>query len=109
MSIFKEREKAFENKFFKDKEVEFSLKCKQRKFVALWAAEQMHMDDIKALEYALELVTLDISGSQEKMIERITKDFDINGIVIGQEELRQKILELNDAALQKLEKQLDDK
>lgn len=104
MTMFDEREKAFENKYFKDKELEFALRCKQRKFIALWAAEQMHMDDVKSLEYALELVTQGMDENQEAMLQRILGDFQKNGLDISEEELRQKIVELKEVALQKLEK-----
>lgn len=59
MAQFKDREKAFENNFKREEELEFKITARRNKLLGLWAAEQLGLDSDAAASYAKEVVVSD--------------------------------------------------
>ena len=59
MAQFKDREKAFENNFKREKELEFKIMARRNKLLGLWAAELLGLDNDAAASYAKEVVVSD--------------------------------------------------
>lgn len=92
MSNFKEREQAFENKFAHDEELKFRIASRRRKLLGLWAGEQFHLSDDKALEYAMEIVQFGTTHNEAgAVVKKILADAEKNGVVISEDTLREQI------------------
>ena len=106
MTTFDKREQAFENKFFYDEEMKFCVVSRRRKFLGLWAAEQMHKDEEGSLGYALDIVRIGIEDNTEgALINKILKDMQDAGLEITEEELREKMTHFNYVAEEQVRKQ----
>ena len=102
----KEREKAFENKFFHDKETLFKLQSRQKKLLGLWAAGVMHKSEEESLEYALELVTHGVSDSNDgAVVSKVYADIDTAGLDFTESDIREKMEELKLVAMEQLEEE----
>jgi hypothetical protein len=68
MGVFDDRKDGYEQKFAHDEESRFKVSARTNKLLALWAAQQMGMEETKALEYAMEIVEASFT---------LTKDWDV--------------------------------
>lgn len=59
MTSFNEREKAFENKFEHDMELQFKARARKNKMLGLWAAGLMGKTGADAEHYARDIVMAD--------------------------------------------------
>lgn len=75
MTTFDEREKAFENKFGHDQELQFKTNSRRNKLLGLWAAGLMGKTGDAAESYAREIVTADLEkpGHQD-VVDRLVRD-----------------------------------
>jgi hypothetical protein len=75
MTTFDEREKAFEQKYEHDQELQFKTKSRRNKLLGLWAAGLMGKTGDEAESYAREIVVADFEkpGHQD-VIERLVSD-----------------------------------
>jgi hypothetical protein len=92
MTSFDDRQKAFENKFAHDEELMFKALARRRKFLGMWAAEQMNLDEEDTLRYALEIVQFGIENKQEgAVVNRILADMREKGLPITEADIRDKM------------------
>ena len=59
MASFSERERAFENKFAHDSEMQFKAVARRNKRLGLWAAELMGKTGEDAEAYAMDVIRID--------------------------------------------------
>ncbi len=84
MTTFDSRERAFENKFAHEKQVEFNIEAKQSKFYGLWAAELLGLDEVEADDYAEELITVNTNSESYKgILNKVQTDFQEKGLDIS--------------------------
>lgn len=103
MSNFNDREKAQENKYAFDREREFKITARRNKLLGLWAAEQMHMDEEKAHEYAKGVVISDFEEpGEDDVFRKVQKDMQEKGLNVSDEEIRDKMSELMGVAKQQI-------
>lgn len=106
MTIFDDREKALENRYFRNEEVRFRVVAKRRKFLGMWAAERMHKSEEDSLRYALEVVQSGVAeASDDRVVKKILRDMQDAGLKITERELRDKMTELEDKAKRQVEKE----
>lgn len=75
MTTFDERERAFENKFAHDAEMQFRAEARRNKLLGLWAAELMGKTGDDAENYAKEIVKADLSKPEhEAVVQRVAMD-----------------------------------
>ena len=99
MTTFDQREQAFENKYFRDQELDFKAVSRRRKLLGLWAAKKLRLDAEEALEYALEIVKHGVEDSSEgAVVNKIVADVEEAGLDITEEDIRDKMEELGQAA-----------
>ena len=95
MSTFDERQKAYENKFAHDQELEFKVRSRANILAAKWAAERMHLEGSDIDAYATEVVDYSLSNSGEgALVEKILSDMRSKGFDIKDEEVKEKYEEL---------------
>jgi len=75
MSTFDAREKAFENKFAHDAEMQFKADARRNKLLGLWAAGLMGKEGDAAAEYAKEVVKSDFEeAGHEDVYRKVSGD-----------------------------------
>ena len=92
MTMFDEREHAFEAKFAHDEEMQFRAEARRNKLVGLWAAELLGKSGAEAEAYAAEVVGADIEEpGLEDVVRKLTADL---GAKATDGEIRGKLSEL---------------
>ncbi len=75
MTSFDDREKAFENKYAHDAEMQFRVEARRNKLVGLWAAELMGMSGETAAAYARDVVASDFEEAGiEDVVRKVKAD-----------------------------------
>jgi len=92
MTTFDDREKAFENKYAHDAEMQFKANARRNKLLGLWAAELLGLKGADADTYAREVVISDLEESGDEDVYRKVKgDLDSKGVAVSEVELRSKM------------------
>lgn len=92
MTTFDERDKAFENKFAHDKEIEFKVRARATTLLARWAAAKMGMAEVDAKTYATRLVEADFEApGTGDLAQRLAADFAKAGILVPAREIAEEI------------------
>jgi hypothetical protein len=99
MSAFDDRERALEDKFKHDQELEFRIHARRNRLVGLWAAREMRLPAAEHEAYAKSLVMaeLELHGS-EGVIRKLLADFDDRGIDMSDRRIRRYFSELQEVA-----------
>lgn len=72
---FNEREKAFENKFKHDQELEFKATARAARLFGLWAAQKLAMSGADAETYAQHVVEADLEqAGNADVIRKVRHD-----------------------------------
>lgn len=92
MSTFDNREKAFENKFAHDAEMQFKADARRNKLLGLWAAELLGKTAEEAAEYAKEVIKADFEeAGHEDVYRKVSGDL---GDKADEATIRAKMAEL---------------
>ncbi len=90
MTSFDNREKAEENKYAHDKELEFMVYARYHSLLADWATQKMQLDKGKTEEYKNSLVTLNLAHhDDEALLGRIKHDFLVHDVHMGEHDIRE--------------------
>ncbi len=92
MTLFDDREHAFEAKFAHDAEMKFRAEARRNKLLGLWAAELLGKDSDAAAEYAREVIKADFEEAGDEDVFRKLKT-DI-GHMVEDAQIRAKMEEL---------------
>ena len=103
MSQFDEREKAAENKFSHDKELEFKATARRNKLLGQWAAGLMGFEGEAVDAYAREVIESDFEEAGDDDVYRKVKgDLDTKGISQSEHQIRNQMEELLSTALEQV-------
>lgn len=95
MTTFSDREKAFEDKYKHDQELQFRVEVRRNKLLGLWAAEMLDRKGEQAEAYAKEVVSSDfIEPGDHDVLRKVHKDLSDYGVEISEVELRRKMDDL---------------
>jgi hypothetical protein len=90
MTTFDDREKAFEDKYKHDQELQFRVDVRRNKLLGLWAAELLGKDDAEA--YAKEVVSADFEEPGDAdLVRKILGDMQDAGVEMSERRLRNKM------------------
>jgi hypothetical protein len=90
MTTFDDREKAFEDKYKHDQELQFRVDVRRNKLLGLWAAELLGKDDAEA--YAKEVVSADFEEPGDAdLVRKILGDLQDAGVEMSERRLRNKM------------------
>ncbi len=99
MTTFDDKEKAHENKFAHDAELNFKITARRNKLLGLWAAEKLGLAKDKAEGYAKEVVQADFDRpGEDDVTEKLLADFAKAGIAITVKEIKEQIVKLEPVA-----------
>lgn len=95
MTTFQERERAFEEKFKHDQELQFRVDNRRNKLLGLWLAEKFGKSGDDAESYAKEVVASDFDEPGiEDLMRKVMGDIQSSGIDLSEHRVRKKIEEL---------------
>ncbi len=81
MTTFDNRERAFENMFAHDEEMQFKITARRNKLLGLWAAAQMGLTTEEADAYAKSVVQADFEESgDEDVVRKLLGDLTSAGV-----------------------------
>lgn len=96
MTTFDDRERAFENKFAHDSELQFKAEAHRNKLAGLWAAELLGKTDAEAQAYAMEVITADFEeAGSEDVVRKLAADLEAHA---SADQIRVKLNEFMVAA-----------
>lgn len=94
MANFNDREKAFENKFARDEEMQFKLTARRNRLVGEWAAEKMGLTAEETDSYAKAVVQADFEeAGDEDVIRKLMGDLTSAGVDIDDAGIRTALTE----------------
>ena len=106
MTSFDKREEGFEKKFAHDEEVRFKAVARRDKMLGLWAAEKLGFSGAAAEAYATEVVSANIdTPGEDAVFQKVRRDFDANGVVQSDHQIRRTMEELMTAAVAQIKSQ----
>ena len=93
MSSMDDRQKAFENKFAHDAELQFKAEARRNKLLGMWAADKMGIvNEEEAKAYATEVVKADFEeAGDEDVYRKVSGDLEARGVDCSEAELREKM------------------
>ena len=92
MTTFDDREKAFEDKYKHDQDLQFRVEVRRNKLLGLWAAELLGKDDAEA--YAKEVVSADFEEPGDAdLVRKVLGDLTDAGVEMTEHRLRNKMEE----------------
>jgi hypothetical protein len=99
MSTFDEREKAFENKFKRDQELQFKVKARRNKLLGQWVAAKIGLSGADAEAYAKEVVSADFEKpGDDDVVQKVLKDLGAKGAKTTDAEIRREMERLEGEA-----------
>ena len=92
MTQFKDREKAFENKFKREEEFKFKIVARRNKLLGLWAAEKLSLEEDAAEAYSKEVVAADFDEpGDDDVLRKVLGDLEGKGIETSEHLIRKEM------------------
>ena len=99
MSTFDEREKAFENKFKRDQDLQFKVNNRRNRLLGQWVAAQLDKAGPDADAYAKEVVMSDFDkAGDEDVLQKVMADLKAAGKPADAGAIRKQMDKLLDTA-----------
>lgn len=103
MTTFDDREKAFENKYAHDAEMQFKANARGNKKLGLWLAERFGLDAEEAQTYAGAVVAADLEeAGHEDVMRKVMADIAERKVELDEEAVRAKLAECHAEAKDEL-------
>jgi len=103
MSLFPEREDAFEKEFVHDEELRFKAKARRNKLLGLWIAERLGKSGADAEAYAKSVVQADFQEpGHSGVLRKIRQDLAQAGKAMDDAELDAKLQQLMARAIEEI-------
>ncbi|MFC4350910.1 DUF1476 domain-containing protein [Fodinicurvata halophila] len=98
-----DRQKAFEDKYKHDQELQFKVMVRRNKLLGLFIAELLGLTGDKAEEYAREVISTDFEEpGDEDVVRKVMADIQNSNVDFSEHRLRKKIDELTSVAKQQI-------
>lgn len=96
---FQDREKAFEDKFKHDSELQFKVEVRRNKLLGLWVAELIGLKGEEADAYAREVISSDFEETGDAdVVRKVMGDLQAKNVEMSEHRLRKKMDELHELA-----------
>ena len=101
--VMNNRERGEERKYQMDQEMQFKVDARRNKLLGQWLAEAFGMGPAETKEYAKAVVIADLDEPGiEDVMRKVMADIGERGTNITEDQVREKISELNGVAVQQL-------
>ena len=92
MTTFDDREKAFENLYARDQELQFRTIARRNRLLGHWAAKLMGLTEVEAESYAKDVIHSDFEeAGDEDVIRKVLGDLTAAGIETTDTEIRETL------------------
>ncbi|HWA42124.1 MAG TPA: DUF1476 domain-containing protein [Hypericibacter adhaerens] len=99
MSALDDREKALEDKFKHDQELEFRVHARRNRLLGLWAAQELRLPPAEHEAYAKSLVMAEIElHGSDAVVKKLLADFTDRGIEMSDHRVRRHLSECQELA-----------
>jgi hypothetical protein len=103
MTLFNEREDAFEKQFAHDEELRFKATARRNKLLGLWAAERLGKSGEEAEAYARSVVLADFEEAGDAdVLRKVRQDLEGAGKPVGEVELKDRVTQLTARAVEEI-------
>lgn len=106
MTMFDDREKAFEAKYRLDQETQFKVNIRRDKLLGLWAAEHLGLSGDAAKAYALSVVDAEFSEPDHDASHKVVRDFTAKGVAVDENHVRKEFARLGEVARQQITEEI---
>src|SRR3546814_12176484 len=92
MATFSDREKAFEDKYKHDQDLQFRTMVRRNKLLGLWVAQELlGLEGDAAETYAKEVVASDFEQpGHDDVVRKIMADLEAKGVDVSEHRLRHR-------------------
>jgi hypothetical protein len=88
MTTFDDRERAFENKYARDEEMQFRILARRNRLLGEWAARQMGLSEAETESYAKDVVRSDFEeAGDHDVIRKVVGDLTSAGVEMDEEQV----------------------
>ena len=92
MTTFDDRERAFENMYARDQEMQFRVIARRNRLLGAWAANLMGLTEVEADSYAKDVVRADFEeAGDEDVIRKILGDLTSAGVDCDEARIREAL------------------
>jgi hypothetical protein len=92
MTTFDDRERAFENMYARDQEMQFKIIARRNRLLGAWAANLMGLNEVEAESYAKDVVRADFEeAGDEDVIRKILGDLTSAGVDCDESRIREAL------------------
>ena len=92
MTTFDDRERAFENQYARDQEMQFKVIARRNRLLGHWAAGLMGLTDVEADSYARDVVRADFEeAGDEDVIRKVLGDLTSAGVDCDESRIREAL------------------
>jgi hypothetical protein len=92
MTTFDDRERAFENMYARDQEMQFKVIARRNRLLGQWAAGLMGLTEVEAEAYAKDVVRADFEeAGDEDVIRKVLGDLTSAGVDIDEGRIREAL------------------
>ena len=92
MTTFDDRERAFENMYARDQEMQFKVLARRNRLLGRWAANLMGLTEVEAESYAKDVVRADFEeAGDEDVIRKLLGDLTSAGVDIDESRIREAL------------------
>ena len=92
MTTFDDRERAFENMYARDQEMQFRVIARRNRLLGAWAAGLMGLTEVEAESYSKDVVRADFEeAGDEDVIRKILGDLTSAGVDIDEARIREAL------------------
>ncbi len=92
MTTFDDRERAFENMYARDQEMQFRIIARRNRLLGAWAANLMGLTDVEAESYAKDVVRADFEeAGDEDVIRKVLGDLTSAGVECDEARIREAL------------------
>jgi hypothetical protein len=92
MTTFDDRERAFENMYARDQEMQFKVIARRNRLLGHWAAKLMGLTEVEADSYARDVVRADFEeAGDEDVIRKLLGDLTSAGVECDEARIREAL------------------
>ena len=92
MTTFDDRERAFENMYARDQEMQFKIVARRNRLLGQWAATLMGLTEVEAEAYAKDVIRSDFEeAGDEDVIRKILGDLTSAGVDCDEARIREAL------------------
>jgi hypothetical protein len=92
MTTFDDRERAFENMYARDQDMQFRIVARRNRLLGHWAASLMGLTEVEAEAYAKDVIRSDFEeAGDEDVIRKLLGDLTSAGVECDESRIREAL------------------